>query len=344
MNDTLKIAVLSPVCWRTPPRHYGPWEQVASNIAEGLVKRGHDVTLFATGDSVTAGELGYICPRPYEEDKELDPKAWECLHIGHMMEHARAFDIIHNNYDFLPLSYSRLIPTPMVTTIHGFSSPRILPVYREYNDTVYYVSISNADRSPELDYVATVYNGIDIDDFTFCETRGSYLLYFGRIHHDKGTWESIQIAKKAGMKLIISGIIQDQHYFDEKVEPYINDDDIRFVGSSGPEKRDKLLGGALALLHPINFEEPFGLSAAESMLCGTPVIAFKKGAMPELINHGKTGFLVDDMDGAVESLQDIKTIDRTFCREWAAGKFSRDKMVDGYLEVYNKILLEGNKR
>ncbi len=343
MKDKLKIAVLAPVCWRTPPSHYGPWEQMASNLAEGLVKKGHDVTLFATGDSITAGKLDHICPRPYEEDKELDPKVWECLHISHMMERAGDFDLVHNHYDFLPLSYSRLIPTPMITTIHGFSSPKILPVYKEYNYTVYYVSISDADRNPGLDYVSTVYNGINIADFTFSETKGSYLLYFGRIHHDKGTWESIQIAKKAGMKLIISGIIQDQHYFEEKVKPYINGDDIQFVGKSGPVERDRLLGGALALLHPINFKEPFGLSVAESMLCGTPVIAFKKGAMPELINHGKTGFLVDKIDEAVESLQDINYIDRAFCREWAAGKFSLDKMVDNYLKVYNKILLEVNK-
>ncbi|MCP5107317.1 MAG: glycosyltransferase family 4 protein [bacterium] len=338
MGDKLKIAVLAPVCWRTPPRHYGPWEQVASNIAEGLAERGHDVTLFATGDSITAGTLDYIAPRPYEEDKELDPKVWECLHIGHMMERAGDFDIIHNNYDFLPLSYVRLVPTPMLTTIHGFSSPKILPVYKEYNDRVHYVSISNADRSPELDYAATVYNGINTADFTFKKDHGDYLLYFGRIHHDKGTWESIQIAKRAGKKLIISGIIQDQRYFEEKVAPFINDDDIRFVGSSGPEKRDKLLGGASALLHPINFEEPFGLSVAEAMLCGTPVIAFNKGSMPELIAEGKTGFLVDTIDEAVERLRDIKRIDRAFCREWSEGKFSRGKMIADYLRVYREII------
>jgi len=162
----MKVAVLSPVCWRTPPRHYGPWEQVASNIAEGLVNRGLDVTLFATGDSLTRAKLEYICERPYEEDKTLDPKVWECLHIAHLMECADTFDIIHNNYDFLPLTYSRLITTPMVTTIHGFSSPRIIPVFKEYNDRNSFVSISNADRCPELKYIATVYNGINVADFT----------------------------------------------------------------------------------------------------------------------------------------------------------------------------------
>lgn len=338
MKDKMRIAVLAPVCWRTPPRHYGPWEQVAANIAAGLVARGHEVTLFATRDSITAGKLDAIAPRPYEEDKTLDPKVWECLHIAHMMEQAAHFDIIHNNYDFLPLTFSRLISTPMLTTIHGFSSPKILPVYKEYNSTVYYVSISDADRSPELDYAATVYNGINLDDFTFRENPGRYLLFFGRIHHDKGAWESIQIAKKTGMKLIISGIIQDQAYFKEKVEPFINDDDIVFVGSSGPAQRDKLLGQALALLHPINFAEPFGLSVAEAMLCGTPALAFNKGSMPELIDDGKTGFLVHTVDEAVERLPDMKKIERAYCREWAAARFSREKMIADYLDVYRKIL------
>ncbi|CAG37184.1 glycosyltransferase family 4 protein [Desulfotalea psychrophila] len=334
----MKIAVLAPICWRTPPRHYGPWEQVASNIAEGLVKRGCEVTLFATGDSLTQGKLSSTCQRPYEEDKSLDPKVWECLHIAHMMERADEFDIIHNNYDFLPLSYSRLIKTPMVTTIHGFSSPQIIPVFKQYNKKNHYVSISNADRSPELEYIATVYNGIDMDNFTLKESVGEYLLYFGRIHPDKGTHEAIQIAKKSKMKLIISGFIQDQNYYKEKVEPFINGDDIVYVGNSGPEKRDTLLGNAYALLHPINFAEPFGLSVAESMLCGTPVIAFNKGSMPELIADKKTGFLVDNVDEAVCTLKDIKHIDRNSCRRWAEKKFSQEKMIDNYIEVYQKIL------
>ncbi|HCK98942.1 MAG TPA: glycosyl transferase [Candidatus Marinimicrobia bacterium] len=333
----MKVAILAPICWRTPPRHYGPWEQIASNIAEGLVKRNIDVTLFATGDSITKGKLEYVCAKPYEENKDLDPKVWECLHIGHAMGQARRFDIIHNHYDFLPLTYSRLIKTPMVTTIHGFSSPKIIPVYKEYNDTVHYVSISNADRSPELKYIATIYNGINVDHFSFNQNLGDYLLFFGRIHHDKGTHEAIQIAKKAGMKLIISGIIQDKNYFREKVQPYINNDDIVYVGSSGPKKRDELLGNAYALLHPVNFNEPFGLSVVEAMLCGTPVIAFKKGAMGELIMHEKTGFLVDNIAEAVEALNDIPSIDAKFCRQWAVANFSQEKMVDDYIGVYKTV-------
>lgn len=296
------------------------------------------MTLFATGDSITSAKLEYVSEHPYEEDRSLEPKVWECLHISHVMEQAERFDIIHNNYDFLPLSYSRLIETPVVTTIHGFSSPGILPVFKKYNGTVYYVSISNADRSPELDYIATVYNGVKTEEFTLKREAGNYLLFFGRIHNDKGTYESIQIAKRFGMRLLISGIIQDPDYFKEKVEPFINGNDVVYVGSSGPEKRDKLLGGAYALLHPINFDEPFGLSVAESMLCGTPVVAFKKGSMPELILHEKTGFLVSSIDEAVEVLKDVKRIDRRFCREWSCSNFSQEKMVDDYIKVYTKIL------
>lgn len=334
----MKIALLSPVAWRTPPRHYGPWEQVASNITEGMVERGIDVTLFATKDSITKGKLDGIIERGYEEDKEIDPKVAECLHIGYLMEKASEFDLIHNHFDFLPLTYSRLIKTPMVTTIHGFSSPKIIPVYKRYNPWNNYVSISNADRSPELDYIATVYNGIDKSFFTLREKPGHYLLYFGRIHHDKGTWEAIQIARQAKMKLIIAGIIQDKAYFDEKVAPYLNNDDVVYVGSAGPEKRDELLGNAYALLHPINFNEPFGLSVAEAMFCGTPVIAFNKGSMSELICEGKTGFLVNTIDEAVEKIPLIRQIDRSYCRRWAEENFSKEKMVDDYLKVYRKIL------
>jgi glycosyltransferase involved in cell wall biosynthesis len=334
----MKIAVLSPVAWRTPPRKYGPWEQVTSNIAEGLVEYGIDVTLFATADSITKGKLEAVCDYSYSEHRELDPKVCECLHISNIMEQADKFDIIHNNFDFLPLTYSRLIRTPMVTTIHGFSSHKILSVYKKYNKSTAYVSISNSDRSPELDYAATVYNGINTNDFTFRSDPKEYLLFFGRIHPEKGTAESIQIAKQSGKKLIISGLIQDQEYFDNKVKPFINDDEIVFVGNSGPKERDRLMGEAYALLHPISFEEPFGLSVAESMLCGTPVIAFKRGSMPELIIDGVTGFLINEIGEAVEAVNKIKSINRKYCREYSESKFSLQTMVEGYLDVYKKIL------
>lgn len=334
----MKIAILSSVAWRTPPRKYGPWEQVSSNIAEGLVERGIDVTLFATGDSLTKGKLEAVCEKPYAENPEIDAKVAECMHISHAMELAGRFDLIHNHFDFLPLSYTRLIKTPMVTTIHGFSSPRIIPVYKKYNSNSYYVSISNSDRNPELSYTATVYNGIDTAGFGFNAETDENLLFFGRIHPDKGVSEAIEIAKKSNRKLIISGLIQDQAYFDNKVHPYIDGKVITYVGNSGPLDRNKLLGSAFALLHPIGFEEPFGLSVVEAMVCGTPVIAFKRGAMPELILDGKTGFLVNNVNEAVEAVNRIGSIDRRDCMEWATSTFSSEKMVEGYLEVYQKIL------
>ena len=334
----MKIAVLSSVAWRTPPRKYGPWEQVASNITEGLVEKGIDVTLFATGDSVTKGKLEYVCEYSWSEHPEQDPKVCECLHISNIMEKSGQFDLIHNNFDFLPLTYSHLIRTPMVTTIHGFSSKKILPVYRKYNRTSTYVSISNSDRNPDLDYAATVYNGINTDEFTFRPVSEDYLLFFGRIHPEKGTSESIRIAKQTGRKLIISGYIQDQEYFNKMVKPFINDDDIIYAGNSGPAERDKLLGEAYALLHPIGFDEPFGLSVAEAMLCGTPVIAFKRGSMPELILDKKTGFLVNTIEEAVSAVNNIKYIDRKYCNIYSASKFSRQKMTEGYIKVYRKVL------
>lgn len=333
----MRVAILSPVAWRTPPRHYGPWEQMASNIAEGMVKKGVEVTLFATGDSETAGKLESICAQGYEEDKSQDAKVLECLHISNLMEKAGDFDLIHNNFDFLPLTYSGLIKTPVITTIHGFSSPRIIPVYKKYNSIGYYVSISNADRSPELNYLATVYNGLDTSNFKFNETPQDYLLYFGRIHPHKGTEEAIAIAKKSKRKLLIAGIVQDEGYFKEKIEPQF-DDQIVYIGSAGPEKRNELLGNALALLHPINFDEPFGLSVAEAMLCGTPVIAFNRGSMPELIKHEQTGFLVNTVDEAVETINDLGKINRRECYTWATSQFSSEKMVSDYFALYHQIL------
>ncbi len=333
----MRIAVLAPIAWRTPPKQYGPWEQMASNLTEGLVNLGVDVTLFATHNSLTAANLESVVEQGYAENPDVDAKVAECLHISNLMEQASRFDLIHNHFDFLPLTWSRLIKTPVITTIHGFSSAKIVPVFKKYNGDTHYVSISNADRHPELNYLATVYNGINISDFTFNRLPDDFLLFFGRIHPDKGTAEAIQIARKAGRKLVISGLVQDERYFNEKVEPFLAED-ILFIGQSGPEKRNQLLGKASALLHPISFAEPFGLSVAEAMMCGTPVIAFNKGSMPELIRHEETGFLVTDIDEAAEAVNNLNLIKRENCRQWAAAQFSRDRMVNDYLECYRKII------
>ncbi|NLG33574.1 MAG: glycosyltransferase family 4 protein [Syntrophomonadaceae bacterium] len=334
----MKIALLSPIAWRTPPRHYGPWEKIVSLIAEGLVERGMDVTLFATGDSITTARLEYICSTPYEENKDIDPKVWEALHIANLFERAEEFDIIHNHYDFLPLCFSRMVTTPMITTIHGFSSAKILPVYQKYNRGNYYVSISNADRSPSLDYIATVYHGIDLREFTYVDQPGDYLVYFGRIHPDKGTYEAIEIAAHTGMKLYLAGIIQDYAYFRDKIAPRLDNQQVVYLGSIGPVERNTLLGNAFALLHPIFFHEPFGLSVIESMACGTPVIAFNKGSMPEVIKDQQTGFLVNNVREACECIPKIAAIERKNCRNWVEKHFSREAMVDNYLSLYQQIL------
>lgn len=333
----MKIAILAPVAWRTPPRHYGPWEQMASNLTEGLVREGLEVTLFATGDSLTTGKLEAVIAEGYEENRNQDAKVVECLHISNLMEKAKTFDLIHNHYDFLPLTYSGLIKTPMITTIHGFSSEKIIPVYQKYNALGHYVSISDANRHPSLQYLKTVYNGIDPSGFEFNSEPDDYLLFFGRIHPDKGTAEAIQIAIASNKRLIIAGIIQDQGYFNSRIAPYLNAD-IEFIGAAGPEQRNQLLKQAIALLHPINFEEPFGLSVAEAMICGTPVIAFNRGSMPELIQDQKTGFLVRDAEEAVTAVGKLSSIDRKTCRNWALTQFSQEKMVKDYISLYDHIL------
>lgn len=333
----MKIAVLSPVAWSTPPKHYGPWEQVAANLTEGLVNLGMDVTLFATGDSITTARLDSVVPIGYEEDKSIDAKVVECIHISNLMEKADQFDVIHNHFDFLPLSYTNLIKTPFITTIHGFSSSRIIPVYQKYNQRTNYVSISNADRSHELNYLATVYNGLRISDFYFNNSPEQYLLFFGRICHEKGTAEAIAIARKSRRKLIIAGIIQDQNYFNERVKPYLGED-VEFVGAANPDLRNTLLANAAALLHPILFDEPFGLSVAEAMLCGTPVIAFNRGSMPELIKDNETGYLVADIGEASEAVGMLSRINRQKCNQWAQSQFSQEKMTADYLECYRQIV------
>jgi glycosyltransferase involved in cell wall biosynthesis len=334
----MRIAMLAPISWRVPPRHYGPWEQVVSLLTEGLVARGVDVTLFATADSVTQARLVSVCPRPYSEDPSIDAKVWECLHISEVFERAEEFDLIHNHFDFLPLSYSRLVQTPLVTTIHGFSSERIMPVYEKYNGTSYYIAISDADRNPRLNYVATIHHGIKTEEFPFFGGRGDYLLFFGRIHPEKGTAEAIEVAKRANLPLVIAGIVQDATYFQREVEPYLDGQRVRFVGSVGPDRRGELLGRARALLHLINFREPFGLSLIEAMACGTPVIARPLGAIPEIVVDRETGFFAPDIDVAVEAVKNACDLDRKSIRKHVEANFGWGRMVDRYLQAYEAVL------
>jgi glycosyltransferase involved in cell wall biosynthesis len=331
----VKVALLGPVAWRTPPRHYGPWEQVTSLLAEGLVARGVDVTLFATLDSVTSASLDGVCPRGYADDPSVDGRVWEAMHVAHALSRSGEFDLVHNHMDWLPLAFADHCRAPLLTTVHGFSGAGILPAYARARSA--YVSISDADRSADLDYVATVYHGIDLDGLPFNADGGPGLVAFGRVHPDKGTHTAIEIARLAGRRLTICGIVQDERYFTDEVAPHIDGDRVTFLGSVGPQRRGEILGASAALLHPIAFDEPFGLSVVESMACGTPVVAYGRGSMSEVVDECVTGFLVHTVDQAIAAVDRIVTIDRAGCRARVQERFGADRMVSDYLRIYRDL-------
>jgi glycosyltransferase involved in cell wall biosynthesis len=337
-----RIAMLAPVAWRTPPRHYGAWETVAGNIAEGLVARGWDVTLFATGDSVTRARLHAVVERGYEEDSTIDPKVAEYLHISEVFEHASEFDLIHSHYDFMALSFSRLVKTPVLTTIHGFSSPRIMPIYQKYRDG-WFVSISNSDRAPGLNYLATVYNGIDLALYPPRDSCGDDLVFLGRIHPDKGVHLAIEVARRSRLPLLIAGIVQDEKYFREQVEPHL-DGQIRYTGPVDVAGKNELFGRARALLHLNTIPERFGLVLVEANAAGVPVIAMDLGSCREVIEDGKTGFLVGSVDDAVDALERVNQIRGVDCRSRVEQRFSTETMVADYEQVYSTIFRRGAER
>jgi glycosyltransferase involved in cell wall biosynthesis len=333
--DAKRIAVLSPVAWRTPPLQYGAWETVAGNVAEGLVARGWDVTLFATGDSLTRAHLHAVVDRGYEQDSDIDPKVAEYLHISEMFESASEFDLIHSHYDFMALSYSRLVKTPVLTTIHGFSSPRIMPVYEKYRDG-YFVSISDSDRASGLNYLATVYNGIDLTLYPLRESAGNDLIFLGRIHPDKGVHLAIEVAHRSGLPLLIAGIIQDEEYFRREVQPHL-DRQIRYIGAVDVPGKNELFSRARALLHLNTIPERFGLVLAEANAAGVPVIAMDLGSCREVIEEGETGFLINSVGEAVQVLDRVDGINSRKCRRRVEQCFSIETMVQAYERVYSTI-------
>lgn len=336
----MRIAMLAPIAWRTPPRSYGPWELVTSMLTEALVKRGVEVTLFATLDSKTMGTLDGVVPAPYGDDASIDAKVWEFRHLAHLFEQADQFDLIHNQADFPAHAFARLTDTPIVTTIHGFSSDRILPMYQDFQDVVHYVAISHADRHPDLRYAATIHHGIPLDGFPFNPKGSDDLLFFGRIHPDKGAAEAIKVAHASGRPLQMYGIVQDSEYYQAEVASAADGVRVTYHGPVGGTERLSALGDARALLHLINFEEPFGLSVIEAMACGTPVIASRRGSMPEIIEHGVTGFLVDSLEEATQAIEHIDDIDRCRVRRAVEERFTIDRMADAYLTVYQHIIAE----
>jgi len=337
-----RVAVLSPVAWRTPPRRYGAWETVAGNIADGLAARGWDVTLFATRDSVTRARLHAVIDRGYEEDRAIDPKVAEYLHISEVFEHAAEFDLIHSHYDFMALSYTRLVKTPVLTTIHGFSSPRIMPVYEKYRDG-YFVSISDSDRAPGLNYLATVYNGIDLSLYPLRKGGGDHLVFLGRIHPDKGVHLAIEVARLSGLPLLIAGIVQDERYFREQVEPHLGAA-IRYLGPVDVPGKNELFAQARALLHLNTIPERFGLVLAEANAAGVPVVAMDLGSCREVIADGQTGFLVNNVHEAAAALQRVGEIDGAICRQRVSECFSVETMVEGYERVYQMIFERAEAR
>src|SRR3984885_4343885 len=331
-----RVAILSPVAWRTPPRQYGAWETVAGNIAEGLAARGWDVTLFATRDSVTRARLHAVIDQGYEEDHTVDPKVAEYLHISEAFEHSAEFDLIHSHYDFMALAYSRLVKTPVLTTIHGFSSDKIMPVYQKYREG-YFVSISDSDRAPGLNYLATVYNGIDLALYPFQESPGEELIFLGRIHPDKGVHLAIAVARLSGLPLLIAGIIQDKEYFRKQVEPYLDEREIRYIGPVDVAGKNELFSRARALLPLNTLPERFALVLAEANAAGVPVVAMDLGSCREVIADGQTGFLVNGVNEAVEALKRVDKIDRAACRRRVRECFSIETMVEAYERVYCRI-------
>ncbi|MEO9264356.1 MAG: glycosyltransferase family 4 protein [Candidatus Baltobacteraceae bacterium] len=337
----LRLALLAPISWPTPPRGYGPWEQIAFNIADGMRRRGADVTLFATGNSQFEGRVSSVIPVGINQDPALNGEVYTALHIGELFRQAEDFDLIHNNFDWKPMTYALGSRTPpLVTTIHGFSSPQILAAYYGCAWRSFYCSISNADRDPGLDYLATTYNGIDPNEFTFRSSPGDYLVFLGRFHPEKGAHLAIEIARRAGVRLKMAAIPQDEEYFRTQVQPHIDGDRVTFLGPVEREGRNELLSNALALVHMTTRPERFGLTMVEALSCGTPVLGANMGSVPEIVVDGISGFICDTVDDAVARVPHLASLDRRACRARVEAEFTIDAMIDRYAAVYEKALHE----
>jgi glycosyltransferase involved in cell wall biosynthesis len=338
----LRVAVLAPISWPVPPPGYGPWEQVAFDIADGMRRRGIDVTLFAPGDSRFDGNLVSVVPVGVNEDPALNGDVYGALHIGELFRRAGEFDLIHNNFDWKPMTYALGSQSPpMLTTIHGFSSPQILAAYYACAGRSFFCSISDSDRDPGLEYLATAYNGIDPNLFTFNGEPGEYLVFLGRFHPEKGAHLAIEVAKRAGVRLKMAAIPQDEAYFREMVEPHIDGDRVQFLGEVRREARNELLSNALALVHMTTRPERFGLTMIEAMACGTPVLGARMGSIPEIVVDGATGFLCDSVDDAVANVPRLAKLDRRTCRARVEAEFTVERMVDRYLGAYTLAIARG---
>ena len=340
----MRIAQVAPLWERVPPPAYGGIELVVGLLTDELVRRGHEVTLFASGDSISLAKLESIHPRALRLDPNIkEYNIYEMLHLSRVYEQVEEFDIIHSHMGCAALPYAKLVKTPTVHTLHGIFTPDNEKLFK-FAKAQPYVSISNAQREPRLDLncVATVYNGIDVSSYEFYAQPDNppYLAFLGRISPEKGTHLAIAIAKQTGWNLKMAGKVDvvDVEYFEKEVKPHIDGKQIEYLGEANHAQKNALMGGAVATLFPITWREPFGLVMVESMASGTPVIAMKLGSTEEVIAHGKTGYLCDSFEECVSAVSKVAELDRHICREHVVNRFSVQKMTDGYEAVYQKIL------
>jgi glycosyltransferase involved in cell wall biosynthesis len=344
----MKIAEVAPLYESVPPHGYGGTERVVSYLTEQLVREGHDVTLFASGDSNTAANLVPCAPRSLRLGKAVDTLAHHILMLEHVFQRANEFELIHFHIDYLHFPLSRRGSFNHLTTLHGRLDLPDLPVlYQEFSEMPL-VSISNSQRKPLADanWVGTVYHGLPASSFTFRLKPEKYLLFLGRISPEKRVDRAIEIARRARRKLKICAKIDrtDRYYFNKQIKHLLDDPLIEFIGEVGHERKNELLGAASALLFPIDWPEPFGLVMIEALACGTPVIAFPCGSVPEIIVDGETGFIVNEIEEAAEAVHRIGTIDRTHCRGEFEQRFTDRRMAQDYVGIYEQRLARAAAR
>ncbi|MGH7586310.1 MAG: glycosyltransferase family 4 protein [Gemmatimonadales bacterium] len=339
----MRIAQVAPLYESVPPRMYGGTERVVSYLTEELVAQGHDVTLFASGDSVTRAELAAATPRSLRLDEAcVDRLSHHMIMLEEVDRRAREFDLVHYHVDYLHFPWSRRRAVPHLTTLHGrLDLPDLVPLYREFSEMPV-VSISNDQRQPLpwLDWRATVQHGLPRDLLTFSPTRGGYLAFLGRISPEKRVDRAIEIADRAGIPLRIAAKVDsaDREYYAEVIRPILADSSAEYVGEISDAEKSAFLGGAVALLFPIDWPEPFGLVMIEALACGTPVVAWRRGSVPEVLEQGVTGFMVDNMDQAVAAVGRAARLDRSRCRAAFEARFTAERMARDYVEVYRGLV------